>query len=155
MNHHRTPDEGLSYVVSEGQKFTLKEAVESEGPRMVGNAIWETYQRWPVYSKFFDNSGPIMHHLHQSDEQAKLVGREGKPEGYYFPPQLNASLGNFPHTYFGLEPGTSREEIPPMSRPFVGTRATTEFSIYRRPIVSRQERAGSCLHEFFMLLVLS
>jgi hypothetical protein len=111
MNHHRTPDEGLSYVVSEGQKFTLKEAVESEGPRMVGNAIWETYQRWPVYSKFFDNSGPIMHHLHQSDEQAKLVGREGKPEGYYFPPQLNASLGNFPHTYFGLEPGTSREEI--------------------------------------------
>jgi hypothetical protein len=64
-----------------------------------------------VYSKFFDNSGPIMHHLHQSEEQAKLVGREGKPEGYYFPPQLNATFGNFPHTYFGLEPGTTKEEI--------------------------------------------
>jgi hypothetical protein len=111
MNDNRTPDEGLSYVVSEGERFTLKEAVEAEGPRMVGKAIWDKYHRWPVYSKFFDNSGPIMHHLHQSEEQARLVGREGKPEGYYFPPQLNATLGNFPHTYFGLEPGSTREAI--------------------------------------------
>jgi hypothetical protein len=111
MNDHRTPDEGLSYVVSEGERFTLKEAVESEGPRLIGQQMWDTWGRWPVYSKFFDNLGPIMHHLHQSEEQAKLVGREGKPEGYYFPPQLNATFGNFPHTYFGLEPGTTREEI--------------------------------------------
>jgi hypothetical protein len=111
MNDNRTPDEGLSYVVSDGERFTLKEAVEEEGPRLIGKAMWEKYRRWPVYSKFFDNSGPIMHHLHQSEEQAKLVGREGKPEGYYFPPQLNATVGNFPHTYFGLEPGTTREDI--------------------------------------------
>jgi hypothetical protein len=111
MNDNRTPDEGLSYVISEGERFTLKEAVEAEGPRMVGQAIWDKYGRWPVYSKFFDNSGPIMHHLHQSDAQAKLVGREGKPEGYYFPPQLNATSGNFPQTYFGLEPGSTRAVI--------------------------------------------
>jgi hypothetical protein len=111
MNDNRTPDEGLSYVVSGGERFTLKEAVESEGPRLIGQQMWDTWHRWPVYSKFFDNLGPIMHHLHQSEEQAKLVGREGKPEGYYFPPQLNATFGNFPHTYFGLEPGTTREEI--------------------------------------------
>ncbi len=111
MNEHRTSDEGLSYVVSEDQRFTLKEAVEEEGARLIGRAMWEKYRRWPVYSKFFDNSGPIMHHLHQNDEQAKLVGREGKPEGYYFPLQLNATVGNFPHTYFGLEPGTTREQI--------------------------------------------
>jgi hypothetical protein len=111
MNENRTPDEGLSFVVSGGERFALKEAVEAEGPRMIGRTMWETYGRWPVYSKFFDNFGPIPHHLHQSEEQAKLVGREGKPEGYYFPPQLNATSGNFPHTYFGLEPGTSREDI--------------------------------------------
>jgi hypothetical protein len=111
MNEGRTPDEGFSYVVSGNERFTLKEAVEAEGPRMVGKKIWDTYHRWPVYSKFFDNSGPIMHHIHQSDEQAKLVGRKGKPEGYYFPPQLNATTGNFPHTYFGLEPGTTKEDI--------------------------------------------
>ncbi len=111
MNENRTPDEGLSFVVSGGERFTLKEAVAAEGPRMIGPTMWETYGRWPVYSKFFDNFGPIPHHLHQSEEQANLVGREGKPEGYYFPPQLNATSGNFPHTYFGLEPGTSKEEI--------------------------------------------
>ncbi|MGH9617550.1 MAG: hypothetical protein ACRD28_12485 [Acidobacteriaceae bacterium] len=111
MNENRTADEGLSYVVSEGQQVTLKEAVEEEGPRLIGRAMWETYHRWPVYSKFFDNLGPIPHHLHQSGDQAKLVGREGKPEGYYFPPQLNPTFGNFPHTYFGLEPGTAKEDI--------------------------------------------
>jgi hypothetical protein len=111
MNENRTPDEGLSFVESEGNRFTLKEAVEAEGARLVGASLWEKYHRWPVYSKFFDNLGPIPHHLHQSEEQAKLVGREGKPEGYYFPPQLNATSGNFPHTYFGLEPGTRKDDI--------------------------------------------
>jgi len=111
MNENRTPDEGLSYVVSVGGRFALKEAIEAEGPRLIGRALWDTYHRWPVYSKFFDNLGPIPHHLHQSEEQAQLVGREGKPEGYYFPPQLNPSSGNFPHTYFGLEPGTTKGDI--------------------------------------------
>lgn len=111
MNENRTPDEGLSFVVSGRDRFKLKDAVAAEGERIVGKAIWKNYKRWPVYSKFFDNMGPIPHHLHQSEEQANLVGREGKPEGYYFPPQLNATFGNFAHTYFGLEPGTTREDI--------------------------------------------
>ena len=111
-NENRTPDEGLSVVVTgDGERFLLKDAVAAEGERMIGSALWNTYKRWPIYSKFFDNLGPIPHHLHQSEEQAALVGREGKPEGYYFPPQLNATSGNFPHTYFGLEPGTTRAEI--------------------------------------------
>lgn len=112
MNENRTPEEGLSVVVTEdGERFLLTDAVAAEGERMVGTAIWNAYKRWPVYSKFFDNLGPIPHHLHQNDEQAALVGREGKPEGYYFPPQLNATFGNFPHTYFGLEPGTTKAEV--------------------------------------------
>lgn len=111
MNENRTPDEGFSFIVSGNERFKLKDAVEAEGERMIGQALWSKYRRWPVYSKFFDNLGPIPHHLHQSESQAKLVGREGKPEGYYFPPQLNATYGNFPHTYFGLEPGTTKADI--------------------------------------------
>jgi hypothetical protein len=112
MNEGRTPEEGLSFVVApDGSRFLLKEAVEESGSQLIGDELWNKYKRWPVYSKFFDNLGPIPHHLHQSEEQAALVGREGKPEGYYFPPQLNATFGNFPHTYFGLEPGTTREQI--------------------------------------------
>ncbi|MBW3540394.1 MAG: hypothetical protein KY476_08995, partial [Planctomycetes bacterium] len=48
---------------------------------------------------------------HQSQEQAALVGQEGKPESYYFPPQMNAIGDNFPYTFFGLEPGTTKQDV--------------------------------------------
>jgi hypothetical protein len=111
-NEGASEDEGLSYVVHEGKRvFTLREAVALEGAKLVGGPIWERYQRWPVYSKFFDNLGPIPHHMHQNDAQAAKVGQQGKPESYYFPPQLNAVGNNFPYTFFGLEPGTTKEDI--------------------------------------------
>ena len=111
-NEGAPPDEGLSYVVFEGKRaFTLRDAVDAEGGRLVGRSIWERYGRWPVYSKFFDNLGPIPHHMHQSNAQAALVGQQGKPESYYFPPQLNAVGNHFPYTFFGLEPGTTKSDI--------------------------------------------
>src|SRR5204863_1651124 len=73
-NEGAPPDEGLSYVVHEGDRFTLKEAIALNGPEMIGAKIWDTYKRWPVYSKFFDNLGPIPHHMHQSQEQAARLG---------------------------------------------------------------------------------
>ncbi len=111
-NEGAPADEGLSYVVHEGKRaFTLRDAAAEEGPRLVGPTIWERYQRWPVYSKFFDNLGPIPHHMHQNNAQAALVGQQGKPESYYFPPQLNATGNHFPYTFFGLEPGTTKADI--------------------------------------------
>jgi len=110
-NEGAPPDEGLSYCSHQDQRFTLKDAVAELGTELVGESIWEEFGRWPVYSKFFDNMGPIPHHMHQNAEQAKLVGQEGKPESYYFPPQLNAIGNNFPYTFFGLEPGTSRQDV--------------------------------------------
>lgn len=110
-NEGAPPDEGLSYVVFGKEKFTLRDAVEELKSELIGEEIWSTYKRWPVYSKFFDNMGPIPHHMHQSAEQAKLVGQEGKPESYYFPPQMNAIGNNFPYTFMGLEPGTTKEDV--------------------------------------------
>ena len=49
--------------------------------------------------------------MHQSAKQARLVGQEGKPESYYFPPQHNNVGNNFPYTFFGLEPGTTKEQV--------------------------------------------
>jgi hypothetical protein len=66
---------------------------------------------WNLLCKFFDNMGPIPHHMHQSDADAKLVGRKGKPEAYYFPPQYNQTDNNFPHTFMGLEPGTTKGDV--------------------------------------------
>jgi hypothetical protein len=69
------------------------------------------YGGWTIYSKFFDNSCPIPLHLHLLDEHAQKVNRVSKPESYYFPPQLNFTEAEFPYTFFGLEPGTSKEDI--------------------------------------------
>jgi len=110
-NEGAPPDEGLSYVVYEGSRFTLRDAVAQLGAAIVGEEIWNRYNRWPVYSKFFDNMGPIPLHLHQSFDHAALVGRDGKPEAYYFAPQMNAIGNSFPHTFFGLEPGTTRRDV--------------------------------------------
>jgi hypothetical protein len=110
-NEGREPDEGLSYVVHNGNRFTLRDAVEACGAAVIGQDLWNKYKRWPVYSKFFDNMGPIPHHLHQNDEQAALVGQQGKPEAYYFPPQQNYVGNNFPYTFFGLEPGTTKADV--------------------------------------------
>ncbi|TWU14201.1 hypothetical protein CA54_30440 [Symmachiella macrocystis] len=110
-NEGAPPDEGLSYIEFEGSRFTLRDAVAELGATIVGDSIWDKYSRWPVYSKFFDNMGPIPHHMHQNEEQAALVGQEGKPESYYFPPQMNAIGDNFPYTFMGLEPGTTKQDV--------------------------------------------
>ncbi len=110
-NENREPDEGLSYIVCEGQRFLLKDAIAEDGPTLIGSAISDRFGRWPVYSKFFDNMGPIPHHMHQSFADAALVGQEGKPEAYYFSPQMNNVDNNFAYTFMGLEPGTSRQQL--------------------------------------------
>ena len=110
-NEGAPPDEGLSYVEFGGERFTLRDAVAEGKAKLIGEAVWKKYSRWPVYSKFFDNMGPIPHHMHQNAEQAKLVNQEGKPESYYFPPQMNAIGNNFPYTFMGLEPGTTKEDV--------------------------------------------
>ncbi len=110
-NENRTPDEGLSYVTFEGQRFTLADAVAEAGTRVIGKTLFDKYQRWPVYSKFFDNMGPIPHHMHQSFKHAALTGQQGKPESYYFPPQYNNVDNNFAYTFMGLEPGTTKAQV--------------------------------------------
>jgi hypothetical protein len=110
-NDGRAWDEGLSYIMFEGERFLLRDAVEEAGAQMIGRDIWEKYRRWPVYSKFFDNMGPIPHHMHQTHKSAALTNQQGKPECYYFPPQLNAAENHFDYTFMGLEPGTTKADV--------------------------------------------
>jgi len=109
------PDEGLSRVVVQDGPRTdtvlLRDAVEALRGDLIGDRLWNEYRRWPMYSKFFDNMGPLPHHVHHRTEHAAEVGQLGKPEAYYFPPQLNNHGGRFPYTFFGLEPGTTREQV--------------------------------------------
>ncbi|MGA7237105.1 MAG: hypothetical protein WBY44_15570 [Bryobacteraceae bacterium] len=105
------PDEGLSYVAFQGKSVLLKEAIEIAGDLFLGAEVMSREGGWNLLCKFFDNLGPIPHHLHQTDEFAARVGQKGKPEAYYFPPQYNFKDNNFPYTFMGLEPGTTRNDV--------------------------------------------
>ncbi|GIL12418.1 MAG: hypothetical protein BroJett038_11380 [Chloroflexota bacterium] len=105
-------DEGLSYIyVDSQQKVTLADSLAEMPAVFLGQEAVDKYGGWVMYSKFFDNMYPLPHHLHQSDEVAAKVGRVGKPEAYYFPPQYNFANDTFPYTFFGLEPGTTPEQV--------------------------------------------
>jgi hypothetical protein len=108
-------NEGLSAVVfNDGAKETqilLKDVIDELKEELIGERLWNQYQSWPMYSKFFDNMGPLPHHIHHNDEHAAHIGQLGKPEAYYFPPQLNNHGGDFPYTFFGIAPGTTKEQI--------------------------------------------
>src|SRR5262249_53572894 len=105
-------DEGLSYVrTARGGRFLLKTAVEEAGDPRLGHDVKGRGKGWNLLCKFFDNMGPIPHHMHQKDVDAARVGRRGKPEAYYFPPQYNPSDNNYPYTFMGLEPGTTKEDV--------------------------------------------
>jgi len=108
-------NEGLSEIVFENkgqvERILLRDAVSELKENLIGKRIWDQPQCWPIYSKFFDNLGALPHHVHHRDEHARLTGQKGKPEAYYFPPQLNNHGGDFPYTFFGLNPGTTRQEV--------------------------------------------
>lgn len=108
-------NEGLSMVVfsdgSRQEQFLLRDAIDHLKGALIGDRIWNAHGGWPMYSKFFDNMGPLPHHVHVNDKYASMVGQAGKPEAYYFPPQLNNHGGDYPYTFFGITPGTTREQI--------------------------------------------
>ncbi len=94
-------DEGVSFAVGpDDERIPLDEAVAELGAALIGERLWREYGAWPVYSKFFDNQGPLPLHVHH-----------GKPEAYYFPPQLNNHGGRRPLTFLGLRPDTTKDAV--------------------------------------------
>ncbi len=107
-------DEGLSYIVvdEEGnERVQLIEAVDLLGKEIIGAYLWNKYKKWPMYSKFFDNLGPLPHHVHHRNEHAARVGAEGKPEMYFYPSQVNNHPGEFAYTFFGFNPDVTKEQV--------------------------------------------
>ncbi len=109
--------EGLSQIVfqdgpgSEPQQVLLIEAVAELKAQLLGDRIWDKHQRWPMYSKFFDNQAALPFHVHHRDKHAALTGQLGKPEAYYFPPQANNHGGDYPYTFFGFSPGVTKDQV--------------------------------------------
>jgi len=118
-----SPNEGLSFIVfedgGETKQVLLRDAVADLKGALIGGRIWDEYGRWPMYSKFFDNKGALPHHIHHDDDHAAKVGQLGKPEAYFFPTQLNNHGGDFPYTFFGIQPGVSKDQVRQALKDFI------------------------------------
>lgn len=106
-------NEGLSMVViNEGESLiTLKEAIEVAGNEILGKEVMNKYGCLQAFAKFYDFQAPIPFHVHLLEADAQKVGAHSKPEAYYFPRELNAMDYHSAYTYFGLLPGTTKEDI--------------------------------------------
>ncbi len=146
------PNEGLSFIVfqdgSKTEKVLLRDAVEGLKGALIGERLWKDYGRWPMYAKFFDNKGGLPLHVHHRAEHAKLVNQNAKHEAYYFPPQLNNYGGDFPYTFFGLRPGTSKEQIKECLKNFTkGDNKITNYSCaYRLQVGTGWDVPPGILH---------
>jgi hypothetical protein len=97
------PDEGLSYVsLGDGQRMTLKEAVDVAGPAIMGTEYAQTHRGLGRLAKIYDFGARIPYHLHQMKKDAALVGANSKEEAYYFPEDV--PVGPHPETFFGVHP---------------------------------------------------
>ena len=118
-----TPDEGMSFVpvpqAPEG-KVLFRDFIEALGPRLIGEELFKKYGTFPMFAKFFDYEDQIFLHIHPPQKVTERVGKNEKPEAYYYPKQLNGCQGRAPYSYFGFEPTTTREDILQCIRDFRG-----------------------------------
>lgn len=106
-------DEGLSYIISAdgNDRMLLLDAINELKGDIIGETLWNKYGCWPMFAKFFDNQGPLPHHIHHRAEHAARVGMQKKPEMYFFPSQCNNHGGEFPFTFFGIRPEVSKDQL--------------------------------------------
>ena len=126
-------NEGLSQIVVEdggaAETVLLRDAIDELKDQVIGK-LWEKCGRWPMYSKFFDNRDALPLHIHHDDEHAARVNAAGKPEAYYFSPQVNNHGGTFPYTFFGLQPGVTKAQVRDVLEKFAaGDNRITDISV--------------------------
>jgi hypothetical protein len=114
-NLHPIAGEGLSFLDLPGTPVSLKEALESLGSRLLGEAIYSACgPEFRVLSKILDPYEPIVFHIHARDADVRNYPqffpghRFGKDEAYYF---LERPKGLVHYTHVGLWPGVTREEL--------------------------------------------
>ncbi len=145
-----TAYEGLSLVVDpEGGLLPFDEYIAHHAAGLIGARLWDTYGKWPSFAKFFDNEAALPFHVHHRDEDAFPLGKAGKPEAYYYPPQMNNHLAEQPISFLGLQPGITpdalRERLAWFSRG--GDNRITELSLgYRTQLGTGWDIPGGVLH---------
>jgi len=105
--------EGLSLVVDPDSDTLIPfdDFVAHHKDQLIGSRLWEKHEKWPMYSKFFDNQQALPFHVHHTDEKAALVDKPGKPEAYYYSPHMNNHLGDQPISFLGFQSEVTQEQV--------------------------------------------
>ena len=142
--------EGISEVYGvDGVRHSFDEVIAELGATLIGDRIWSRHGTWPMFAKFFDNAGPLPFHVHHDDRRAALVGKAGKPEAYYYPPQMNPHLGSQPLSFLGLDPRVTRADVASRLAAFetaADNRITELSRAYRSPLGTGWDVPTGVLH---------
>ena len=144
------PNEGLSLVVGSSEELIpFDDFVAHHKADLIGQRLWDKHQKWPMYSKFFDNDQALPFHVHHRDEHAALINKPGKPEAYYYSPHMNNHLGKQPISFFGLQPSVTAEQFMERLGRFSqgGDNRITDLSLgYRTQLGTGWDIPGGVLH---------
>jgi hypothetical protein len=136
-------------VGSGGELIPFDDFVGHHKADLIGQRLWDKHQKWPMYSKFFDNEQALPFHVHHRDEHAALINKPGKPEAYYYSPHMNNHLGKQPISFFGLQPSVTPEELKERLSRFSGggdNRITDLSHGYRTQLGTGWDIPGGVLH---------
>ena len=88
----------------------LEEAIDEIGDEFLGAGVMREQGGWNLLCKFFDNLGPIRTTCTRTRNSPAKSGK-GQTRGLLFPASVYFADNNFPYTFMGLEPGTTKDEV--------------------------------------------
>ena len=90
-----------------------QDAVEPHGGRdRSATPIWDKYKKWPVYSQVLRQHGPDPPpHAPERTSRPRCVGQRASPRATISRRSSTAIGNNFPYTFMGLEPGTTKDDV--------------------------------------------
>ena len=143
--------EGLSLVVDPdgGALIPFDDFVAYHRDELIGPRLWDRHNKWPMYSKFFDNQQALPFHVHHTDEKAGLIDKPGKPEAYYYSPHMNNHLGDQSISFLGLQPDVTKEQVKERLGRFTqgGDNRITDLSLgYRTQLGTGWDIPSGVLH---------
>jgi hypothetical protein len=106
-------DETLTFIsIDKGDSLiSFKDAIDELGALLLGKETMDTLGGFKMFAKYFDHSACLPLHLHPMEKHAKAIGMNQKPESYYFSAELNNVTYDNDYTFFGLVPGTTKDDI--------------------------------------------
>jgi hypothetical protein len=112
------PDEGLSYLVGDGARILLRDAVAAAPATVMGESYAATHPGGlGRLAKLFDYGYRLPYHIHPPEQFAALVGAKPKDESYYYP--AGVDMGAHPESFFGVHPWIGRDKAFDVLLPYL------------------------------------